>query len=390
MLAFSGERCTLVDALPTLRCCFVIYSDGGAPTDAFAPPNNGPTQVLLTELPEIVVPGRNDELFGPHTQLFSRFTPKRAFLLALSKQVKGGAGSFFADARRVFLETTAGLKGFGFDVLRLWPFPIEQAAEALPEEPLAEDLFSVGFTEMGEHGFRAETVGLSKLDQREISFEFRGRELLEDAALMCGHLADWAMEHGHRVQHGQSMAYGFDRLTFFAAEGDAGGPFRGWHPPLIQKLLPAEVFPGVGVLEVQTLEDAPSATRSPLTVPLLRALEQRLVLEEHDLTGDSPFHSSTARVRGFVHGLRALTAIREEPTASKDSGWRLVSRTTHDGPEEGQMTLAEIANRVPEIIRFLALPPGVRLEWDTEGRLKVDASKAHAELDEDDTDDDLD
>lgn len=377
-------------ALPTLRCCFVIYTDGGAPTDAFAPPDHGSTRVLLTELAPLVVPTRSDELFGPHAQAFSRFVPRRAFLLSLSRPVNGAAGPFFGEARRVLLEACAGLKGYGFDVLRLWPFPLQTAAETLPEEPLAEDLFSVGFTEMGEHGFRAETVGLSKLDQREISFEFKGRELLEDAALMCGHLADWAMEQGHRVQHGQSMAYGFDRLTFFATEGEAGGPFRGWHPPLIQKLLPPEVFPGVGVLEVQSVADGTDGERSPLTLALTRALEQRLVLEEYDLTGDSPFHSATAKVRGFVHGLRALTAIRDEPNASKDSGWRFVSRTTHDGPEEGLMTLAELANRVPEIIRYLALPPGVRLEWDTEGRLSVDTSKAQAELDEDDADDDLD
>jgi hypothetical protein len=377
-------------ALPTLRCCFVIYTDGGAPSDAFAPPNLGSTRVLLSELPELIVPSRADELFGPHTQAFSRFNPKRGFLLSLSRSVSGGAGHFFTEARRVMLEASAGLNGFGFDVLRLWPFPLQSAAEALPEEPLAEDLFSVGFTEMGEHGFRAETVGLSKLEQREISFEFQGRDLLEDAALMCGHLADWAMEQGHRVQHGQSMAYGFDRLTFFATEGDAGGPFRGWHPPLIQKLLPPEVFPGVGVLEVRAVGDGNDAEREPLTLALMRALDQRLVLEEFDLTGDSPFHSATAKVRGFVHGLRALTALREEPNASKDSGWRFVSRTTHDGPAEGLMTLGELANRVPEIIRYLALPPGVRLEWDTDGRLKVDTSKAQAALDEDDADDDLD
>jgi len=376
--------------LPTLRCCFVIYTDGGAPSDAFAPPPDVSTRVLLSELSELVMPTRSDELFGPHTQTFSRFTPKRAFLLSLSRTVSGGAGHFFGEARKVLLEVSAGLKGYGFDVLRLWPFPLQTAAEALPEEPLAEDLFSVGFTEMGEHGFRAETVGLSKLDQREISFEFKGRDVLEDAALMCGHLADWAMEHGHRVQHGRSMAYGFDRLTFFATEGDAGGPFRGWHPPLIQKLLPLEVFPGVGVLEVRAAGDGNGVEREPLTVALMRALEQRLVLEEFDLTGDSPFHSATARVRGFVHGLRSLIALRDEPNASKDSGWRFVSRTTHDGPAEGMMTLAELANRVPEIIRYLALPPGVRLEWDGEGRLKVDTSKAQSELDEDDTDDDLD
>jgi hypothetical protein len=380
---------TFLAAVPTLRCCFAIYTDGGAPNDAFGPPS-GATQVLLSELPELIVPSKADELFGPHAQAFSRFSPKRAWLLAFSKEVRGGAGTFFSECRRVLLETTASVKGFGLDVLRLWPFPLRQAGEALPEEPLAEDLFSVGFTEMGEHGYRAETVGLAKLDQREISFEFKGRELLEDAALMCGHLADWAMEHGHRVQHGQSMAYGFDRLTFFASEGDAGGPFRGWHPPLIQKLLAPEIFPGVGVLEVQCVPDGPAAPRDPLTVPLQRALDQRLVLEEHDLTGDAPFHSATARVRGFVHGLRALTAFREEPTASKDSGWRFISRTTHDGPEEGTMTLGDIGRRIPEIIRYLALPPGVRLEWDTESRLRVDTSKAHAEVDDDGSDDDLD
>lgn len=375
--------------MPTLRCCFAIFTDGGAPSDAFVPPAVA-TQVLLTELPDLVVPSKADELFGPHTQPFARFSPKRLFLLSLARDVRGGAGTFFSEARRVLIETTAGLTGFGLDVLRLWPFPLKGASEALPEEPLAEDLFSVGFTEMGEHGFRAETVGLAKLDQREISFEFKGRELLEDAALMCGHLADWAMEHGHRVQHGQSMAYGFDRITFFASEGDAGGPFRGWHPPLIQKLLPSTIFPGVGVLEVQCVPETPDNPREPLTLALQRALDQRLVLEEHDLTGDAPFHTATARVRGFIHGLRALTAFREEPVASKDSGWRFISRTTHDGPEEGTMTLGDIGRRVPELIRYLALPPGVRLEWDTESRLRVDASKAHAEVDDDETDDDLD
>lgn len=367
----------------------MIYTDGGAPLGPLSTDERAlSTEVALTELPSLVVPARADELFGPHVQAFGRFTPKRGFLLSVSRKVNGGAGSFFADARALLLQTAAGLRGFGFDVLRLWPFPLEGAAEALPEEPLAEDLFSVGFTEMGGHGFRAETVGLSKLDQREVSFEFQGRDLLEDAALMCGHLADWAMEQGHRVGHGQSMAYGFDRLTFTGTEGGAGGPFRGWHPPLIQKLLPPEVFPGVGVLEVQAVDES-GERRESLTVPLTRALEQRLLLEEHDLTGDSPFHAATARVRGFVHGLRSLVATREEPTASKDSGWRFVSRTTQDGPEEGLMSLADVANRVPELIRFLALPPGVRLEWDSEGRLRVDVSKAHAALD-DDADDDLD
>ncbi len=367
--------------MPTLRCSYVIYTDGGAPHDAFTPPDPS-IRVALAELTQLIVPARTDELFGPHVQTFARFTPKRGFLLAFSKAVKGGAADFFAETRRVLLEATAGLSGYGFDVLRLWPFPLAQASEALPEDPLAEDLFSVGFTEMGEHGFRAETVGLSKLDQREISFEFHGRELLEDAALMCGHLADWAMEHGQRVGHGQSMAYGFDRLTFFAAEGTPGGPFRGWHSPLIQKLLPPEIFPGVGVLEVRTVDEDSNAPPQPLTEVLTRALEQRMVLEEQDLTGDAPFHTATARVRGTIEALVSISAVREEPIASKDSGWRFSQQGSTE--REGTVTLAAVAKRAPEIIKYLALPPGVRLEWNGEGLLKIDVSKAHTAADDDD------
>jgi hypothetical protein len=374
--------------VPTLRCCYAIYAEKGAPTATFSPPATG-TSTQLVELHELVTAQTADELFGPHAQAFVQCSPRRLFLLSLSREVRGGVGAFFTEARRVLLEACAGVSGFGLDVLRLWPFPLEQAAEALPEEPLAEDLFSVGFTEMGAHGYRAETVGLAKLEQREISFEFTGRELLEAAALMGGPLADWVMDHGHRVQHGQSMAYGFDRLVFVASEGDAGGTFRGWHPPLVQRLLPEAVFPGVGVLDVRAPPEASGEAGGPLTQPLQRALEQRLVLEEHDLTGDSPFRASTARVRGSIDGLRALLAFREEPEASKDSGWRLFSRAAGDGPEEGVVPLGDVCRRAPELIRYLALPSGVRLEWDLDGRLTLDAARARSDID-DDSDDDLD
>lgn len=342
----------------------------------------------VSALKDVIVPARQDELFGPHAAAFLRFKPRRATLVSFSRAVKGAAGSFFSDARKALLELINGATGFGLDVLRLWPFPLDVAHEALPEDPLAEDLFSVGFTEMGDHGFRAETVGLAKLDQREISFEFKGRELLEDAALMCGHLADWAMEHGHRVQHGHSMAYGFDKLSFSAPSDPQ--TLRAWHAPLIQRLLPEAIFPGVGVLEVLSLDA--NGEPQPVTVPLSRALDQRLVLEEHDLTGDAPFHSSTATVRGVVTELKGLVAVREEPNASKDSGWRLTSTVVPDGAAKREpVTLSALVKPVPELIRYLAMPPGVRLEWDEQGRLTVDTSKAQAELDDDDTsDDDLD
>lgn len=375
--------------MPRLSCFFAIYTDGSAPAEAFRAPAN--TDVFLGEMATLELPGTDDELFGPHAALLSRFKPKRGFLLGMSREVNGKAGAFFADAREVLAQATLGLTGFGLDVLRLWPFPLALIDEALPEEPLAEDLFSVGFTEMGEHGFRAETFGFAKLGQRELSFEFKGRALLEEAALMCGHLADWLLEHGKRVEHGQLMAYGFDNLSFFAAEGQAGGPFRGWHPPLIQKLVPASLFPGVGVLEVMALPEGPHEPLDDLTLPLTRSMEQRLLLEDLDLTGDSPHASSTAQVKGFISQLSQLVAVREEPQASKDSGWRFTSTVAGDSGENGVTTLGVVVRRAPEILRYLALPHGTRLEWDADGTLAMDLSKARQEDDEldDEPDDDL-
>ena len=48
------------------------------------------------------------------------------------------------------------------------------------------------------------------------------------------------------------------------------------------------------------------------------------------------------------------------------------------------MELGEVARRVPGIIRYLALPPGVRLSWDAQGQLSLDATRARHLDDEDD------
>ncbi len=336
------------------------------------------TDALLGAMAEVLQPTRDDELFGPYAAKFLGQKFNHGYLLAFTRDVKGASGnSFFTDTRNALIEAVKGLNGYAVDVLRLWPFPLEQATALLPEEPLAEDLFSVGFTEMGEHGYRAETFGLAHLAQREVSFEFHGKDLLEEAALMTAHLADWVLEHGRRVDHGQSMAFGFDRISFLAAEG--GSPpeaLRGWHPSLIQKLLPPALFPGVGALEIVAHpNNSPEA--HDLTVPLQRALDQRLMLEELDVTGDSPHSSNTAHVRGHIAGLESLLAWRDEPSASKDSGWKFVSRLTTDAtPAEGVLSLGEIIERAPGVIRYLALPPGIRLEWNEQGELQVDASRA--------------
>ncbi|MDP1824862.1 MAG: hypothetical protein Q8L48_16520 [Archangium sp.] len=366
--------------MPTLSCFFAIYTEGESLHDSF--PSPASTDVFLGEMGTLILPGPRDELFGPHATAFQRFKPKRGFLLGFRRKLRGRAETFFSEVRTAVLRATVGVKGVGLDILRLYPFPLQTAADALPEDLLAEDLFSVGFTEMGDHGLRAETIGLAKLGQREITFEFTDPALLEEAALMCGHLADWLLDHNKRIVHGQSMSFGFDRITFLSAEGDAGGPFRGWHPPLIQKLVPEELFPGVGVLEVHANPPGNGDLREDLTVPLRRSFEQRTLLEELDLTGDAPHSSATAQVKGFVTELKSVVAMREESTSSKDSGWRFRSTVEGDSGENGVMSLADIARRAPEMVRFLALPQGVKLTWNAAGVLEVDRSRV--ELDEDD------
>jgi hypothetical protein len=198
---------------------------------------------------------------------------------------------------------------------------------------------------------------------------------MEEAALMCGHLADWLLDHGQRIEAGRSMSFGFDRISFFAAEGDAGGPFRGWHPPLVQRLLPTAIFEGVGVLEVKASPPGQHELFEDLTVPLRRSMEQRALLEELDLTGDSPHATSTAQVQGFVRELRSLVAVREESHSSRDSGWRFKTTVQGESSENGVMTLADLARRAPELVRYLALPHGIRLTWTSDGALDIDRSR---------------
>lgn len=369
--------------MPTLSSFFAIYTDGAGLHESFASPTG--TDVFLGEMGTLLLPGPKDELFGPHVSAFQRVKHKRGFLLGFRRELKGRSEPFFSQVRDAVLAATRGVNGYALDVLRLWPFPLDGAHDALPEHLLAEDLFSVGFTDMGQHGVRAETIGLSKLGQREITFEFGDPTLMEEAALMCGHLADWLLDHGKRMNQGQAMSFGFDRITFLAAEGDAGGPFRGWHPPLVQKLVPPELFEGVGVLEVRATPPGNHEQLEDLTVPLRRSMEQRMLLEELDLSGDSPHATSTAQVKGYVTELKELVATREESTSSRDSGWRFRSTVEGDSGENGVMSLADLARRAPELVRFLALPHGVKITWLADGRLELDRSRV--ELDEDDVDD---
>jgi hypothetical protein len=111
-----------------------------------------------------------------------------------------------------------------------------------------------------------------------------------------------------------------------------------------------------------------------------------MLLEELDLTGDAPHSSSTAQVKGFISELKSLVAWREESQNSKDSGWRFRSTVEGDSGENGVMSLGDIVRRAPELVRYLALPMGVKLTWNAAGTLDLDRSTV--ELDEEEPVDD--
>lgn len=358
--------------MPLLSSFFAIYTDGRAPRADVNVPRG--VELSLTQMDEIVTP-HDTSLFGPHASEMQRHRPKAGFLLALLKETKGSAGSFFADSQRILTEAVAPLDGWGLDVLRMFPFPLGAARE-LPEDPFAEDLISVGFHERGEHGFRAETFGLSKLGQREVSFAFRGGELLEDAAILCSHLADYAMSQARRVEHRQTMSFGFDKLLFLAAEGEMfNGPFRGWHPPFMSRLLPERLFYGVGALKVMGYPRPTAPPQHDLTPVLHRALEQRMVLEEFDLTGESPHQSTTAKICACAGGPDGLRGERKEPQSQKESGWTFTCKKDHAPSELHTKSLEDVTVKMPEVMKYLALPPGCALKF-TEHGVEVDTHRA--------------
>ncbi|MBL8953741.1 MAG: hypothetical protein JNK82_23400 [Myxococcaceae bacterium] len=358
--------------MPLLSSFFAIYTHGRTSPRADVGVPRG-VELSLTQLDEVVMP--DTSLFGPHAAEMARYRPHAVYLLALVRDTKGSAGSFFADCQQILAEAVEGLEGWGLDVLRMYPFPLSGARD-LPEDPFAEDLISVGFHEQGDHGFRAETFGLSKLGQREISFTFKGGELLEDAAILCSHLADYAMSQGRRVENKQTMSFGFDKLLFLAAEGEHyNGTFRGWHPPFMSRLLPERLFTGVGALKVMGYARPTAPPQLDLTPVLHRALEQRLVLEEYDLTGESPHQSATARMCSCITGILGLRAERKEPQSQKESGWSFTCGKEHQPSELQNRTLEEAALKVPEIMKYLALPPGCVLKFNEQG-VHVDTHRA--------------
>jgi hypothetical protein len=92
----------------------------------------------------------------------------------------------------------------------------------------------------------------------------------------------------------------------------------------------------------------------------------------------------TAQVKGHVHSMSSLKAWRAEPTTSQDSGWHFESQLADDSlPQEGVLKLGDLARRMPALVRYLALPPGVRMVWNEQGKLALDCARAQ-HLDDDD------
>ncbi len=369
--------------MPTLSCFFAIFADGKPIRTELQAPRGA--RVLFSPLatPQIT---NDDELYGPHASLFRRAKLGTGTLLAITRETHTNAGAFFAEAQKTLMECVRSRQGWLLDVHRLVPTPLVHVDE-LHEDPFAEDLISLALHDHGAHGFTAESVGLARFGQKEVSFSFDDAELTDDAHQFVCRIADYAMSSGRRIAHGQTMSFGFDRVKFTAVEGDdTNGAFRGWHAPLIQRVLSAELFPGTGVLKAWHYPSIEDTVVPDLSAAFRRALEQRTVLEEADVAGDCPHQSSQAYACACAGGSNGLRGRRDEPQTQKDSGWTFTCNNPHPSSDLGVSTLGQLARRLPQILRYLALPAGCSVVW-TPGGVMVDAAAAHtAETDDDESD----
>ena len=207
-----------------------------------------------------------------------------------------------------------------------------------------------------------------------MTFNFLGDELMDEAGTMCAHLADYAMTQSRRVTSGQSMTFGYDALWFRAFDGkEAVSAFAA-------KVLGDEHRP-LPLLRAGASIPMSEAPAPDLTDALRRSLEQRLVLEEYEVPGDSPHQTSELKLCACAGGPEGLRGWREEPASAKESGWTISCRRRHLPQELAVLALGVAVQRHPQIFRYLALPPGSSLQWHND-RVLVDAAGQRGSDDE--------
>ena len=62
-------------------------------------------------------------------------------------------------------------------------------------------------------------------------------------------------------------------------------------------------------------------------------------------------------------GADRLRGWREEPGSARESGWTFTCRARHPLGELQTLPVGVAVQRLPQILRYLALPPGSSLEW---------------------------
>lgn len=366
--------------MPTLRCHYLLLVSSGEPL----PPGPAATEFGLARLPSVPLLPPVADLFGPGASTFAREARRAqaAFAFTGERTVQRGVGNFFEAAATVLGRCVGSSEGWALDVDRLWPVRLSEVKE-LPEDPLPEDLFSVAFHEQGGDVYRAETMGLSKLDQEEIGFQFQGRHLFDEAELLCAHVADYAMGQPRRVSSGQTMTFGFDRLLFASRVEEPREP-----SPRARLLshLRATVAPERQRLLVTSFAPMSSAAVSSLTDVLQRAQTQEEIVEGLGLVGEPPHQTHTLRLCACLTAAaprECFVAVRDEPEAVIDSGWIFSCGAAHSPSELQVETLGLFVERYPGALRYVALPQGCRVEW-RDGEVLVDPGRAQAILEEED------
>jgi len=116
---------------------------------------------------------------------------------------------------------------------------------------------------------------------------------------------------------------------------------------------------------------------------LRRALEQRQVVEALELSGEAPHQSTEVRACACAGGEHGLRGFREDPDSVRDSGWTFTCARPAPGAHEiGVGPLGGLVKRLPQVLRYLALPPGAVIEWHGE-RVSIDVVGAGGSEDAD-------
>jgi len=199
-----------------------------------------------------------------------------------------------------------------------------------------------------QNPLRLTTKGLREIGQDEIASEVSRFELLPGNESFLRFIGNYVLAQDKRIRAGQTMGYGYWTVRF--AADPSGFLTAEEHDPRDLSFVPGVSY-AVSVWERQREECVHRRTDFNPPRP-----DQYVMISPDAVTADTP-----------------VDAVRY-PSPQHMSGWWL-SSPDYSGPVSSMLRqhLYHLTDSRPELVQYLALPPGYRFQWD--------AGKASARFD---------